>query len=276
MSETKAGTVSETAHWIAAYRAMETNRPDAIFRDPLAARLAGPLGDKVPKGIPPWPMIVRTKLIDDLILESIKSGADRVLNLAAGLDTRPYRLVLPSGLRWIEADFPVITALKETALASEKPACELIREKIDLSDVKARAAFLDRALEGARNALVLTEGLLAYLEESAVRTLADELYARPQVRFWVIDLASPGVLKRMQKATDTRLDEADRLKFAPTSGVAFFEASQWKPRDILSLYRAAVRYRRVPFFMKLFQFFPDPDPRKLDNRPWGAVVRFER
>src|SRR4051812_22270841 len=109
MTQTKAGSVSETAHWIAAYRAMETRRPDAIFRDPFAARLAGPLGDKVPKAIPPWPMIARTRVIDDLILDSIGAGVDRVLNLAAGLDTRPYRLALPKSLRWIEADLPAIT-----------------------------------------------------------------------------------------------------------------------------------------------------------------------
>src|ERR1700760_3899255 len=131
MSETRAGSVSETAHWIAAYRAMETARPDAIFRDPLASRLAGPHG-AAPKGIPPWPMIVRTKLIDDLILDSVRSGVDCVLNLAAGLNTRPYRLELPKSLRWIEADLPALTEWKEAALAGENPVCSLVREKVDL------------------------------------------------------------------------------------------------------------------------------------------------
>jgi methyltransferase (TIGR00027 family) len=275
VSETKAGTVSETAHWIAAYRAMETRRDDAIFRDPFAARLAGPFENKLPKGLPPWPMIVRTKLIDDLILEAAKS-VDRVLNLAAGLDTRPYRLALPKTLRWIEADFPALTDWKEAALARETPVCELVRERVDLADLTARAAFLDKALEGSTNALVLTEGLLVYLGEGPVRTLSDELFARPQVRTWIIDLASPGVLQQMQKATDAILNEADRLKFAPRSGVAFYEASGWKPRDILSMYRAALRFDRVPFFMKLFRFFPEPDPRKLGKRPWGAIVRLTK
>jgi hypothetical protein len=65
----------------------------------------------------------------------------------------------------------------------------------------------------------------------------------------------------------------ERLKFAPANGVAFYEASGWKPRDILSMYRAALRFNRVPFFMKLFRFFPEPDPRKLGKQPWGAIVR---
>jgi methyltransferase (TIGR00027 family) len=276
MSETKAGSVSETAHWIAAYRAMETRREDAIFRDPLAARLAGPFENKLPKAMPPWPMIVRTKLIDDLILEAAHNGVDRVLNLAAGLDTRPYRLQLPKTLRWIEADFPALTDWKEDALRGETPVCDLLRERVDLADLPARAAFLDKALDGAKDALVLTEGLLVYLGEGPVRQLADELYARPQVRTWIIDLASPGVLRQMQKATNERLDERDRLKFAPANGVAFYEASGWKPRDILSMYRAALRFNRVPFFMKLFRFFPEPDPRKLGKQPWGAIVRLTK
>jgi methyltransferase (TIGR00027 family) len=276
MSEVAAGTVSETAHWIAAHRAMETRRPDAIFKDPHAERLAGPLGANVPKGVPPWPMIMRTKIIDDLILESIRDGVDRVVNLAAGLDTRPYRLALAKDLRWIEIDLPAMIDFKVRALGSETPACALTREAVDLSRAADRAAALDRALEGTRSALVLSEGLLAYLEEPTVRALSDELYSRERIRFWMIDLASPAILKRMQKATDARLGEADRLKFGPASGVAFFEKSGWKARDIQNLYRAALRYDRLPFFMKLFRFFPDPDPRNPGKAPWGAVVRFAR
>lgn len=276
MADTRAGSVSETAHWVAAFRAQETLRPDAIFRDPFAARLAGSLGKEVPKAVPPWPMIMRTKLIDDLVVEAAARGTRRVLNLAAGLDTRPYRLPLPQDLRWIEADLPALTAFKETALAAEKPACELVREKVDLANPSARAAFLDRALDGADSALVLTEGLLAYLTAEAVRALSADLYARPQIGSWVIDVASPGILKRMQKATDAHLDAPDRMKFAPPNGVAFYEETGWKVREILSMYRAAVRYRRVPLAMRLFSFLPDPNPRKPGNQPWGAVVRLER
>jgi methyltransferase (TIGR00027 family) len=276
MADTRAGSVSETAHWIAAYRAMESLRPDAIFRDPFAARLAGNLGKDAPKGIPPWPMIMRTKLIDDLVVEAVARGTRRVLNLAAGLDTRPYRLPLAKDVRWIEADLPAITALKESALAGERPACELVREKVDLADETRRGAFLDRALDGAQSALVLTEGLLGYLTADAARALSADLHARPQIGAWIIDVASPGILKRMQKATDSRLDPADRMKFAPANGVAFYEETGWKVREILSMYRAGVRYRRLPFPMRLFRFLPDPDPRKPGNQPWGAVVRLDR
>ena len=39
--------VSDTARWVAFYRAMESERPDAVFRDPFARRLAGERGEAI-------------------------------------------------------------------------------------------------------------------------------------------------------------------------------------------------------------------------------------
>src|SRR4029077_15412479 len=68
--------VSDTARWVALYRAMESERPDALFRDPYARRLAGKRGEQVLAGMPKgkafaWPMIVRTAVMDELILRAI-------------------------------------------------------------------------------------------------------------------------------------------------------------------------------------------------------------
>ena len=111
MPEPLISNVSDTACWMAAERAAESVRPDALFNDPLANRLAGDRGRAIAATAPRltrngWPSVTRTKLIDDLVAESVKSGCDRVLNLAAGFDTRPYRLELPTGLEWIEVDLP--------------------------------------------------------------------------------------------------------------------------------------------------------------------------
>ena len=100
--------VSDTARWVAAIRADESRRPDAIFHDPLAGKLAGDHGHAIAEASArrsgaSWPMVARTKVIDDLIATALAEGCDRVLNLAAGLDTRPYRLALPASLDWIEA-----------------------------------------------------------------------------------------------------------------------------------------------------------------------------
>lgn len=93
--------VSDTARWVAVYRAMETARPDALFRDPYADRLAGEQGrrivDEMKSGrTMAWAMIVRTAVMDELIMDRVKQGGvDMVLNLAAGLDTRAWRMSLP-------------------------------------------------------------------------------------------------------------------------------------------------------------------------------------
>src|SRR5438045_9748647 len=97
--------VSDTARWVAMYRAMESERPDALFHDPYARRLAGPAGEQILASMPQgrrwaWPMIVRTAVMDEIVMRLVKeAGVDTALNLAAGLDARPYRLDLPSHLR---------------------------------------------------------------------------------------------------------------------------------------------------------------------------------
>lgn len=111
-------------------------------------------------------MIARTKLMDDWILAAIKQGCDCVVNLAAGFDTRPYRLELPASLRWIEADFPALIEEKQELLRDAQPRCQLHRTKIDLADSDARVAMLKDVVGSSAHALVITEGLLLNLEES--------------------------------------------------------------------------------------------------------------
>jgi len=271
--------VSDTARWVAVYRAWESARPDALFRDPFAERLAGERGRAIAELVPRqarsgWPFVLRTKLIDDLLAVSLAEGCDRVLNLAAGFDTRPYRLALPSTLSWIEADLPALIEEKEALLAQEKPACSLARERVDLADPAARGAFLDRATAGARQATVITEGLLGYLEDEEARSLARYLLARPVIRWWILDQASPEILRLMARGMGAQLSQAP-LKFAPANGVAFFESLGWKARDVRSVFREAVRAKRVPFLLRIFALFPEPDPRNLGRARWSAVVRFE-
>src|SRR5215468_1053015 len=122
MAEPVVPPVSDTARWVAAYRAMESARADALFKDPLADRMAGARGRAMAAGAPRlirkgWSIITRTKLIDDLVLDTVRAGCDRVVNLAAGMDTRPYRLPLPASLQWIDADLPALLDEKERLLA---------------------------------------------------------------------------------------------------------------------------------------------------------------
>jgi methyltransferase (TIGR00027 family) len=280
MSASPISNVSDTARWVAVYRARESARPDALFHDPYAQLLAGERGQAIAALMPRqarngWPMIARTKLMDDLIMAAIAQGCDCVVNLAAGFDTRPYRLDVAASLRWIEADLPALTEEKERLLKDAEPRCRLRRIQVDLADSGARVAMLREAVGPSRNALVITEGLLVYLDDAQVHSLAVDLGAQAGIRWWMLDLASPALLEMMKKSMGPQLANAP-MKFGPANGVAFFEDLGWRATQIQSVLRAASRFRRLPWSLKLFGFLPEPNPRKPGRAPWSAVVQLGR
>ena len=128
--ESRIRNISDTARWVAVYRARETERKDAVFRDPFARRLAGERGEQIAASMSfaeknSWPFVTRTWLIDDVISNQVKLGTDMVVNLAAGLDTRPYRMNLPGSLQWIEVDLPEILTYKEDVLRTKHRSARL-------------------------------------------------------------------------------------------------------------------------------------------------------
>ncbi len=271
--------VSDTARWTALYRATESARSDALFSDPLAERLAGEQGRAIVASAPlssrsGWWLIARTKIIDDAIAAAIADGCDRVLNLAAGLDTRPYRLELPPDFPWIEADLAPLLAEKTRLLADQTPRCRLTRTAVDLADAAARDAFFDGALDGATRALVLTEGLLMYLQERDVAALSAAI-TRPEVAWWMLDFSGPG-LKRVMNKKMSGMQQNAPFVFAPDNGLAYFEDLGWQVRYAESLLLAAKRFRRLPFYMRPAAFGPQPDPRQLGRRPWSAAALLTR
>lgn len=195
-SEAAIEDVADTALWIAAYRARETERADALFRDPLAGRLAGSKGAQLAATMTGaeqfyWMTAIRTLVIDELLSEAVARGAGMVVNLGAGLDTRPYRMALPATLRWVEVDAPKIVARKDELLRDERPRCELERVTADLSDAVARRALFARLGEVGEDVVVLTEGVLGYLTESEVAALADDLWVLPFARWWIMAARRP-------------------------------------------------------------------------------------
>jgi methyltransferase (TIGR00027 family) len=278
MPEPLISNVSDTARWMAAYRAAESARRDALFNDPLAERLAGERGRAIAAAAPRltrngWWWVTRTKLIDNLVAQSVQSGCDRVLNLATGFDTRPYRLDLPAGTEWIEADLPEIINEKQRLLTGETARCRLSRVAVDLADTPSRSAFFADATSGARDALVITEGLLLYLNEQQVRALADDLH-RTEIAGWITDLIAPANVRRTMRQMPS-LDNAP-MKFEPTEGVAFFERLGWTVGAIHSILKQARRWKRLPTVLRPVSYLPEPNPRKLAHAPWSAIVRFER
>jgi len=230
--------VSDTARWVAVYRAMETARPDAIFRDPFAERLAGERGHQIVREIKQgrqaaWAMIVRTAVLDELILDRIANGGvDTVINLAAGLDTRAWRLALPPSLQWFDVDLPAITAYKAEAMRGEKPVCRYEAIPADLTSESTRNEVLRRVAGVARTALVVTEGLLVYLSREQVESLARALHAHPSIRWWVNDIASPRLLEWMTKSWGKNVAKGNApFQFAIADSAAFFAALGWRERE---------------------------------------------
>jgi methyltransferase (TIGR00027 family) len=273
--------ISDTALWVAIYRARETERPDALFRDPFARRLAGTRGEEIANSLPfaektNWSFIARTTLFDDLIRREVEAGADMVVNLAAGLDTRPYRMSLPPELQWIEVDLPEMIDYKESILRDEKPVCRLERVRVDLADVDARRALFAQLGARAKRAVVVSEGLIVYLSRDDVASLARDLAAPPSFQRWINDIGSPGLLKLLRKNMAKTLDAAGAvLQFAPEEGPPFFEPYGWKALEACSLIKTAAKQRRLSFFMRLVAMLPESET-KQGSSPWAAVCLFGR
>ena len=214
-------TIADTALWVAIFRADESERPDAVFHDPFARQLAGKRGEQIADKIEfsrknSWSFVARTYLFDEIIMEHLKDGFDIIINLAAGLDTRPYRLSLPATLTWIEVDLSEIMIYKQAILGNIKPGCQLESITLDLSDRQQRLGLFKQLGSKTGKTLVISEGLMIYLTAQEAGELADDLSALHSFQHWAFDLASPAVLAMAQKEMGPALKEGNiELKFAP-------------------------------------------------------------
>lgn len=242
--------VSDTALWVAIYRAMESERPDAIFHDPYARRLGGERGqaivDAMPRGrMMSWPMVVRTAVMDEIVLRCVQQGVATVLNLAAGLDARPYRLALPASLRWLHVDLPDMVDYFRSHMAGETPRCHLEFIAADLRDAHARRDVFTRAAEHGP-ALVITEGLLVYLEAGDVAHLARDLHDIAGAKWWLSDLASPMLLKYLARQWQPMLKEGNApFRFGPADNTGFFTPFGWHEIEFRPHWDESLRLKRT-------------------------------
>ena len=273
--------ISDTARWVAIYRAMETERPDAHFRDPWARRLAGERGEAIVREMPrakqtAWPMIVRTAVMDEIIRREVAAGADAVLNLAAGLDTRPYRLELPAALRWYDVDLPGIQGYKREALAGEKPRCALEYVALDLASGTDRRALFARAGAASKRVLVVTEGLLVYLEAGQVASLARDLHEPPSFALWLLDIASPLLLEFLRRSWGKNLEQGNApFQFAPPGGTKFFGPGGGREREHRPTWAEAKRLRRTMgprWLIPLFELLTRGERREHFMERPGTVL----
>lgn len=283
--------ISETAYLVAMYRAIESERPDALFQDPFARLLAGGqgellvamLGDKEQAANI---IATRTYVIDRMIEQLVRSHQiDTVVNLGAGLDTRPYRLSLPRSLRWIEVDLPDILIYKEDKLQYQQPVCSLKRVQLDLSNLKLRKTLFAEINATATEVLVLTEGLLSYLPEAQVSSLSEDLQREPNFRWWLFELISAFGMQKFpllwrEKIFNQYFSENNTsvFLFAPEHGLDFFHQRGWKTSEFHSIWQESRRLKRgvrfAAFLEFLMRWFAKQYWRAIDQRI--GIALFER
>jgi methyltransferase (TIGR00027 family) len=195
--------VGRTALGVARVRAHESARPDRLFYDPYAAEFVAaapgvipePDGDRKHVGmIFAMHAIIRTRYYDDYLLAA---GLPQVVLLAAGLDTRAFRLPWPSGTHVYEVDLPDVLAFKENVLADATPNCRRTTVPADLREDWS-TALTDAGFDPAQPTAWLVEGLLIYLDNEAAERLLTEITVRSapgsQVAFEYTTTATAGVL----------------------------------------------------------------------------------
>src|SRR5262249_54016392 len=156
----------------------------------------------------------------------------------------------------VDVDLPGMLAHKQQGMAGEAPRCRYTAHAADLRDPAALGAMLDQYAREPRRVLVITEGLLIYLEPPQVASLADELARRPSCRFRLLDLASPLLLKWMERRWKGPKGLANApFKFAPPENTAFFAAHGWREREYRSLFLEAKRLKRVPAYAWIWGIF---------------------
>ncbi|MFH8570524.1 SAM-dependent methyltransferase [Streptomyces sp. NPDC017993] len=207
--------VGQTALFIAWMRQLESDRPDPLFRDPLAAAMLSALAEdpvladvaevikqthSSARGFPTY-FAVRTRFFDDEVLSAVQRGIRQVVTLAAGVDGRTVRLDLPAGTRWFEVELPEMTAFKDALIErSGLPlACERHGVAADLREdwqLALRAAGFDPS----QPTVWLVEGLLMYLPDAA----GDAILAG------LTELSAPGSQLMLEHLKAAMLEEEGR------------------------------------------------------------------
>jgi methyltransferase (TIGR00027 family) len=181
MSESDIETnLASTACWTASVRALESARPDRLIDDPWAAALAGEegqrwLAQRSPESV--LPIVLRTRYFDDFLQRITEENALRqIVLMAAGLDTRAFRLTWPAGTRLFELDRIGMLAAKDGVLqvAGAMAACDRHIIPVDLTGPWQERLVASGFDPGQPSAWLL-EGFLFYLPSESILRLLDEL-----------------------------------------------------------------------------------------------------
>ena len=251
--------VGSTALMVATARALEAQKPDPLVVDPYAevfCRAVGGSAADVLDGKDPGHQLktadfgqhfvnfqaARTKYFDDYFRRAADAGVPQVVILAAGLDSRAYRLGWPAGTTIFELDRPQVLDFKREVLTDHgaQPRAERREIAVDLREDWPQA-LRDNGFDEAKPSAWIAEGLLIYLPASA----QEQLFAG------VDSLAGPGSHVAVEDGVPMDPDE--------------FSAAVEEERA------AAAEGDRRLFFRLVYNEQHAPATEWLGKRGWTAV-----
>jgi methyltransferase (TIGR00027 family) len=250
--------VSATALGVALLRAEETHRPDRLFDDPHAQRFLDCAGvGRATWAITPpdgalgffelmaGQVAVRTRFLDEALLQEAEAGCTQVVLLAAGMDTRAFRLDWPAGTRLFETDFADVLGFKQSVLREHAAVarCSRVEVPVDLRD-DWPTALTEAGLQPDRPTAWLIEGILYALPPGTADFFLDRITAS----------SAPGSVLALDHIEDSELLRAARAaispelltlwKGGPTGDLAaWLRRHGWQP-DIRDVAAVAAAYRR--------------------------------
>lgn len=249
--------VSYTAQWTAAIRARELDHGEnRLFEDELAEAMAQPDGfellDKYKGGGVQEFVAIRTAYNDRAVLELTRSEDIRqVVFVAAGMDTRAFRLDWPDRTRIFEVDHDGLLDEKANRLASlgVAPSADRIEVRADLA-----RPWLDRLVgagfDPTARTLWIAEGLLFFLEEHQAEDLLKTLrQVSAPGSVLVTDMTSKALLKSpMTMMFLARLrSDGTPWRFGTDDPAGFLEACGWAAREVREPGETAFGPARWPY-----------------------------
>src|ERR1700742_974397 len=248
--------VGSTALFVATARALEAQKPDPLVVDPYAEvfcrAVGGDAADILDGKIPDHQLktadfgenfvnfqAARTKYFDEYFRRAAEAGVRQVVVLAAGLDSRAYRLDWPAATTIFELDQPQVLDFKREVLADcgAQPRAERKEIAIDLREDWPQV-LRDSGFDAAKPSAWIAEGLLIYLPAAA----------QEQLFSGIDSLAGPG------------------------SHIAVEDGAPLDPDDFKAKHeedRSSAEAR--PFFQLVYNERPAPATDWLNQRGWSAV-----
>lgn len=234
--------VSYTAQWTAAARAVESERADdAMFDDPFARELAAPRGfellDKYGGGGLLSFIAIRTKYLDDSIEAILRDGTIRqVVFIAAGMDTRAFRLTWPADTIVYEVDHVGLIEEKRRRLAALDAKPTVTRREVAADLAGDWLPSLHAAgFDPEQPTLWVAEGLMFFLTQEQSQQLLEKLGSVSAPGTWLaVDFASKALLRSPFSRTFLKGLQEDNTPwlFGTDEPEEFLAGAAWKVREI--------------------------------------------